>query len=73
MSQAFMREGDDQWLHEISPTLSALVVYLTKENNGIPVYERSNYFDEKTGRTVYEMSNGMSYSLNQDGKWFALD
>jgi hypothetical protein len=73
MSQAFMREGEDQWLHEIAPTLSALVVYLTRENNGIPVYEKSNRFDEKLGKTVYEMSNGMSYSLNEDGRWYMID
>jgi hypothetical protein len=73
MSQAFMREGDDQWLHEIAPTLSALVVYLTKENNGIPVYEKGNYFDDSTARTVYEMSNGMSYSLDKDGRWTVID
>ncbi len=37
MSQAFVKESDEQWLHDIQPTLHALVVYLTRENNGIRV------------------------------------
>ena len=40
MSQAFVKESEEQWLHEIDPTLTALVNYLTKENNGIRVYEK---------------------------------
>jgi hypothetical protein len=68
-----MREGDDQWLHEISPTMNSLVVYLTKENNGIPVFEKRNYFDVKTGKTISEMSNGMSYFVNDQGQWSMLD
>jgi hypothetical protein len=43
MSGAFVRESDDQWLHDIQPTLHALVVYLTRENNGVRVYEQKNY------------------------------
>src|SRR5437868_6801479 len=39
MSQAFVRENDEQWLHEVQPTIHALTVYLTRENNGIRVYE----------------------------------
>jgi len=38
MSQAFVREGDDQWLSDIDPTRSALINFLTRENNGIQVY-----------------------------------
>ena len=40
MSQAFVRESDEQWLHDVAPTLNALVVFLTRENNGIRVYEK---------------------------------
>src|SRR6476619_3633652 len=40
MSQAFVRESEEQWLHEVSPTLPALIVYLTRENNGVRVYEK---------------------------------
>ena len=38
MSQAFVRESDEQWLHDVAPTLNALLVYLSRENNGIRVY-----------------------------------
>ena len=67
MSQAFVREEDDQWLHEIPGTLPALINYLTKENNGIRVYEKRKLI--KNGVEVIEMSNGLSYSKGPDGKW----
>jgi len=68
MSQAFVRESDDQWLHDLPPTLNALYVYLTRENNGIPVYQKSMDSD-KNGRAVYSMSNGMKYAIDSAGKW----
>jgi hypothetical protein len=40
MSRAFMREGEDQWLSDVAPSLQALIVFLTKENNGVRVYEK---------------------------------
>jgi len=67
MSHAFVREEDYQWLHEIPGTLSALVNYLTRENNGIRVYEKKNFI--KNGVEVYEMSNGLCYSKEANGKW----
>lgn len=70
MSQAFVRESEEQWLHEIAPTVNALIVYLTRENNGIRVYEKSSYEDSQTGKQVYEMSNGLLYSIDEEGKWF---
>ena len=63
MSQAFVRENDDQWLNEIPPTLNALLAFLARENNGIRVNEKKNFLDE-TGRTVHVMSNGLSYALD---------
>ena len=72
MSQAFVKEGDEQWLHEIQPTMNALIVYLTRENNGIRVYEKRNYVDPKTGKEVFEMSNGLAYSKDGDGKWYVV-
>ena len=67
MSQAFVKEEDDQWLHEIPGTVTALINYLTRENNGIRVYEkRVSMVNDKE---VYEMSNGMKYVKNKDGKW----
>jgi hypothetical protein len=68
MSRAFIREGDDQWLSDIPPTLPALLSFLTKENNGIKVYEVKNITDEE-GREVYIMSNGLSYAKNKEKKW----
>jgi hypothetical protein len=68
MSQAFVREGEDQWLNEIGPTFNALVRYLTRENNGIRVYEQRNYIDA-AGREVHVMSNGVSYAKDDQGVW----
>lgn len=72
MSQAFVRESEEQWLHEVAPTLNALIVYLTRENNGIRVYEKRNYIHPKIGKEVYEMSNGLSYAKDESGKWYVL-
>lgn len=68
MSRAFMKEGDDQWLHDVAPTLSALLIYLTRENNGIRVYQEKRLIDAD-GREVFEMSNGLSYVKDDEGKW----
>ena len=69
MSQAFVKESEGRWLHDISPTLSALVVYLTGENNGIRVYEKRRFTNAKTGSEIYEMSNGLLYTKDKDGRW----
>jgi hypothetical protein len=73
MSQAFVKESDEQWLHDVSPTMNALIVYLTRENNGIRVYERKSFVDPKTKKEVYEMSNGMRYAKDDDGRWMLSD
>ena len=73
MSRAFTKEEDGQWLHEIPPTIQALLRYLTNENNGVGVYEKRSYTDPVTGKDVHEMSNGFSYSIDDNSKWFALD
>jgi len=69
MSSAFVKENEEQWLHDVAPTLNALIVYLTRENNGIRVYEKSSYKDEGTGKERYAMSNGLTYTIGTDGKW----
>jgi hypothetical protein len=69
MSQAFVKESDEQWLHDIAPTMNALIVYLTRENNGIRVYEKSTYADAKDGREIHAMSNGLLCAKDKDGKW----
>jgi len=68
MSQAFVKEEDEQWLHDLPPTLNALLVYLTRQNNGIAVYQKNSNVDS-AGREVYLMSNGLSYAVDKDGKW----
>ena len=72
MSQAFVRENDEQWLHDVAPTLNALIVYLTRENNGIRVYERKNFIDPENGKEVHEMSNGLSYAKDDQSKWYVV-
>ena len=71
MSQAFVKESDDQWLHDLPPTMNALIVYLTRENNGIRVYERNRFIRE--GREVFVMSNGLSYARDDGGRWQVVD
>ncbi len=68
MSQAFVRENDEQWLHEVPPTVAALLVYLTRENNGIRVCEQKRIADA-AGREIYVMSNGLSYTIGNNGTW----
>ncbi len=72
MSQAFVRESDEQWLHEIAPTMNALITFLTRENNGIRVYEKRAFIDPGTGWQVFEMSNGLPYTKDDDGRWRVL-
>jgi hypothetical protein len=72
MSQAFVRENDEQWLHDIAPTMTALINFLTRENNGIRVYEKKTFIDPKTGWEAHEMSNGLSYAKDGEGKWVVL-
>ena len=72
MSSAFVKESDEQWLHEIAPTMNALIVYLTRENNGIRVYEQQKKMDMKTGKEVYRMNNGLAYTKDADGRWMVV-
>lgn len=72
MSQAFVKEQDEQWLHEIQPTVNALIVYLTRQNNGVRVYEKNSEHSAKHGRIVHHMSNGLDYTHNEDGNWMMI-
>ena len=73
MSQAFVREGEEQWLHDIAPTMNALVNYLSSENNSIRVYEKRAYLHPKLNKEVHEMSNGLTYTIGDDSKWSIVD
>ncbi len=72
MSQAFVKESEEQWLHEVLPTLPALIMYLSRENNGVRVYEQKRFIEPKGGNEVYVMSNGLSFSKDEHGKWFVM-
>lgn len=63
-----MREGEDQWLNDVAPSVQALILFLTKENNGVRVYEKVQTKDA-TGRTLHQMSNGLTYAKDSNGKW----
>lgn len=71
MSQAFVRESDEQWLNEVPPSLNALILYLTRENNGIRVYEIRNYVN-KEGLEIHQLSNGLLYAKDASDKWYVL-
>jgi hypothetical protein len=71
MSSAFVKEQDDQWLEDVSPTVQALVTFLTRENNGIRVYQQKTALDSE-GREIHVMSNGLSYLKDSNGKWQVL-
>jgi hypothetical protein len=71
MSQAFVKEEDGQWLYEIAPTMHALMVYLTRENNGVRVYELKTNVSTN-GKQIHSMSNGLSYTKDDNGKWIVL-
>ena len=71
MSHAFVKDEDGQTLNDIAPTLRALIQFLTTGNNGVRVYERKNYSDEK-GRVIHEMSDGLSYTKDEAGRWRVL-
>jgi hypothetical protein len=68
MSSAFVKESDDQWLQDIAPTMNALINFLTRENNGIPVREEKSFKDD-SGRQIFSMSNGLSYFKDDNGRW----
>ncbi|HJP63878.1 MAG TPA: hypothetical protein VJ844_10565, partial [Mucilaginibacter sp.] len=58
--------------NEVAPELGALLFYLRRENGGVVIRETKNYFSEKYGRDVYEISDGLTYALNDEGKWYII-
>jgi hypothetical protein len=71
MSQAFVREGDDMWLSDVSPSVNALLMFLTRENGAVRVYEIKTII-ESSGRELHVMSNGLSYAKDVNGRWEAI-
>jgi hypothetical protein len=48
--------------------MSALILFLTRENNGIRVVEEKTTIDAR-GRAVHHMSNGLAYVKDAGGRW----
>ncbi|MCO5935455.1 hypothetical protein NAF17_07870 [Mucilaginibacter sp. RB4R14] len=72
MSSAFVKKGETRWLHEIDPSMNALLVFLQQENGGMRIYERKNYYNATEGRNVYQMSDSLSYIKNNESKWYIV-
>jgi hypothetical protein len=73
MSSAFVKEDEEQqWLHEVKGTVSALQSYLTRESQGLRIFERNFYFDAALKKEVHEMSNGLKYAKDGEGKWYVI-
>ena len=72
MSSAFVKENEEQWLHDVAPTVNALIVYLTRENNGVRVYVQQTLHNPEDGREIHVMSNGLSYAKDDNGKWYVV-
>jgi hypothetical protein len=72
MSTAFVKEGEYQKLSDVEPSLSALSYYLRQDNGGQVIRETKSFYSQKCGRHVYEMSDGLTYVLNDENKWTIL-
>lgn len=72
MSSAFVKESQDQnCLHEVDGTITALKTYLTREN-GIRIFELKSFTDPVLKKEVHVMSNGLHYAKDDDGKWYVI-
>ncbi len=71
MSQAFVKDEDEQWLHDIPPTEAALMNYLIRSNNGVRVNIKRRYL-LPDGKEALEMSNGFSYARDDNSKWYMI-
>jgi hypothetical protein len=73
MSSPFVKhDQEQQWLHEVKGTIGALQTYLTRENGGIPVFEKEVVFDPRLKKEVHTMSNGLKYAKDDEGKWYVV-
>lgn len=68
MSSAFVKENEEQWLHEIMPTTAGLINYLSRENNNVRVYLRGTV-STTDGTILHQMSNGLDYFINAENQW----
>jgi len=72
MSSAFVKEGEYQRLEDVGPSINALLVHLQRENGGIRIYEKKNYYSHEQSRDVYEMSDGLIYAKDDESKWYIV-
>lgn len=72
MSSAFVKEGEAGHPKDVAPNIGALLFFLRIENNGTVIRDEKNYFSEKHGRDVYEMSDGLSYALDDENHWYII-
>jgi len=68
MSQAFVKENDDNGLlHQINPTIPALINYIKAENNNSSMYV--DKIVKIDGMDIVYVSNGFQYFVNADNGW----
>ena len=72
MSSAFVKESEYQKLSDVDPSLGALSFYLRRDNGGQIIRESKSFYSEKCGRHVYEMSDGLTYALDDNNKWMII-
>ena len=66
------KKGEAGHLKDVAPNLGALLFFLRVENGGTVIRDEKNYFSEKYGRDVYEMSDGLTYALNDAQHWYII-
>lgn len=69
MSSAFVKEGEAGHLKDVAPNLGALLFFLRVESGGTITREEKAYFSQKHNREVYELSDGLTYALDDEGHW----
>ncbi len=72
MSSAFVRESEEQWLHEVGPSTEALIAYLSGQNNGIRVNVKKMFINPEDAAEHFEMSNGLVYAKDKERKWYVV-
>jgi glycine betaine/choline ABC-type transport system substrate-binding protein len=68
MSRAFVKEGESDQLKDVAPNMASLLFFLKREN-GAAVHELKTRYSETFGREVHDMSDGLTYGLNDDHQW----
>ena len=72
MSSAFVKEGETRHLKDVAPDLGSLLFFLRMENNGTVIRDEKNYFSDLHGREVFEMSDGLTYALDDERHWYII-